>query len=266
MRRSQGGIFVIVGLFVGAVCSCSSPLPERYRPPTAPIVQTPPRQNADELICPTDAKRTQVAPQMFSCLLDGLRHGPSWDVYSDGTLMRLSHFVMGVQEGAYATWYDDGSAKIEAAWKRGLFDGKEYVWYKGPPSRLQEYKEYEDGKQVGEWLLFHPNGIAKRKGTYVYGFPHGEFMQWSEEGELLGTYRMEYGSGTVKEWYENGTVSFAQYWMDGKPKYDLAHIWYNEDGTFQKVRIMWRDGTYWETRYNADGTETKTCIDGPCPE
>jgi len=180
--------------------------------------------------------------------------------------MRLTHFVMGVQDGTYETWYDDGSAEILTEWKQGVHDGKAYVWYQGSPSRLQEYKEYEDGKQVGEWLLFHPNGIAKRKGTYVYGFPHGEFMQWSEEGELLGTYRMEYGSGTVKEWYENGTVSFAQYWMDGKPKYDLAHIWYNEDGTFQKVRIMWGDGTYWETRYNADGTETETCIDGPCPE
>ena len=259
------GVVILLCLFSGACYGCSS-VPERYRPPTAWEVETAPRPNVTELLCPPDAKLRQITPHTFSCLSNGHIHGPTWDVYSDGTLMRLTHFVMGVQDGTYETWYDDGSAEILTEWKQGVHDGKAYVWYQGSPSRLQEYKEYEDGKQVGEWLLFHPNGIAKRKGTYVYGFPHGEFMQWSEEGELLGTYRMEYGSGTVKEWYENGTVSFAQYWMDGKPKYDLAHIWYNEDGTFQKVRIMWRDGTYWETRYNADGTETKTCIDGPCPE
>ena len=259
------GVVILLCLFSGACYGCSS-VPERYRPPTAWEVETAPRPNVTELLCPPDAKLRQITPHTFSCLSNGHIHGPTWDVYSDGTLMRLTHFVMGVQDGTYETWYDDGSAEILTEWKQGVHDGKAYVWYQGTPSRLQEYKEYEDGKQVGEWLLFHPNGIAKRKGTYVYGFPNGEFMQWSEEGELLGTYRMEYGKGTVREWYENGVLASSQYWVDGKPKYDFAHSWYNEDGTLQKVRIMWGDGTYWETRYNADGTETETCIDGPCPE
>ena len=252
-------------LLAGAGCSSSS-VPDRYQPPIAWLADPPPQPRLKDLLCPPDAMLRQITPIEFSCLSDGKIHGPSWVLYSDGTVMHLTYFAMGIPDGIYATWYDDGSAKIFGTWKRGLPDGKEYVWYKGTPSRLWEYTEYEDGKQVGEWLLFHPNGIAKRKGTYVYGFPHGEFMQWSEEGKLLGTYRMEYGSGDVREWHENGALASSQYWMDGKPKYKLAHQWYNEDGTLQKYRIMWGDGTYWETRYNADGTETETCIDGPCPE
>ena len=252
-------------LLAGGGCSCSS-VPDRYQPPIAWVVGPAPQPRLKDLLCPPDAKLTQITPSEFSCLSNGLRHGPSWYVYSDGTVMRLTHFVMGEQDGIYTSWYDDGTPDVLTAWKNGVVHGKTYVWYKGTPSRLEEISEYEDGKQVGEWLVFHPNGIAKRKGTYVYGFPHGEFMQWSEEGELLGTYRMEYGKGTVREWYENGVLASSQYWVDGKPKYDFAHSWYNEDGTLQKVRIMWGDGTYWETRYDADGTETETCIDGPCPE
>ena len=256
---------MLLGCWFAGV-SCGSSIPEKYQPPTAPRIEAALRPNPDDLLCPDGAEKRQISSFTFSCLSNGIRHGPSWVLYPDGTLMHLTHYVMGVHNGVDLIWHDDGSTRLFGVWKQGVPNGKEYVWYKGTPSRLQEYKEYEDGKQVGEWLLFHPNGIAKRKGTYVYGFPNGEFMQWSEEGELLGTYRMEYGKGTVREWYENGVLASSQYWVDGKPKYDFAHSWYNEDGTLQKVRIMWGDGTYWETRYDADGTETETCIDGPCPE
>ena len=135
-------------LLAGGGCSCSS-VPDRYQPPIAWVVGPAPQPRLKDLLCPPDAKLTQITPSEFSCLSNGHIHGPTWDVYSDGTLMRLTHFVMGVQDGTYETWYDDGSAEILTEWKQGVHDGKAYVWYQGSPSRLQEYKEYEYGKQVG---------------------------------------------------------------------------------------------------------------------
>jgi len=245
--------------------SCSAP-PQRYQPPTAPIIEAPLRPNVSELNCIDGGEVAQIANHAFGCFLDGKRHGPSWEIYDNGSLYMLSSWARGKLEGTQTTWTEEGFPLASGQWHEDQWDGLTLHWHLDPPGAVESISEYEDGKQVGEWLLFHPNGIAKRKGTYVYGFPHGEFMQWSEEGKLLGTYRMEYGSGDVREWHENGALASSQYWMDGKPKYKLAHQWYNEDGTLQKYRIMWGDGTYWETRYNADGTETETCIDGPCPE
>jgi len=49
-----------------------------------------------------------------------------------------------------------------------------------------------------------------RDGTY-----DGVCRQWNDQGELLGSYEMTGGTGTVKKWYENGYLEWEISYVNG---------------------------------------------------
>ena len=68
-------------------------------------------------------------------------------------------------------YYDrDGALLIETPLRNGLKHGLEYHWYEGG-GRLESVEPFREG------------------------LPHGTACQWDWDGILLGTYRMNHGSG-----------------------------------------------------------------------
>jgi hypothetical protein len=71
-------------------------------------------------------------------------------------------------------------------------------------------------------VYFFESGSVSFLEPYRHGFAHGTAKQWSDEGELLGTYTMKHGTGwdlwRCKANWEFGSIylSEARYYKDGK--------------------------------------------------
>lgn len=62
-------------------------------------------------------------------------------------------------------------------------------------------------KLHGRRRTWHRNGKLASEEFYRDGLLHGAFRQWNENGVLLGSYRMEQGTGIQKEWHDNGRLN-----------------------------------------------------------
>src|SRR5580698_242898 len=59
----------------------------------------------------------------------------------------------------------------------------------------------------GRRRTWHRNGKLATEEFYFDGLLHGVVRQWNEKGRLLGSFRMEHGTGTQKSWYDNGQLN-----------------------------------------------------------
>jgi len=66
-------------------------------------------------------------------------------------------------------------------------------------------EEHFCGRKLhGRRRTWHHNAQLATEEFYRDGRLHGLCRQWNEHGRLLGTYRMEHGTGTQISWHENG--------------------------------------------------------------
>src|SRR5690242_1463984 len=72
-----------------------------------------------------------------------------------------------------------------------------------------------DSKLHGRRRTWHRNGQLATKEFYRNGLLHGNVCQWDENGKLLGSFRMEHGTGTQKAWHDNGQVNLEFSTVDG---------------------------------------------------
>ena len=82
--------------------------------------------------------------------------------------------------GLARSWHQNGQLESEGTLINGMMDGV-----------------------VREW---HPNGVLKKEETRLRGTLHGLVRKWSSKGELLGSYEMIDGRGTMFNWREDGSV------------------------------------------------------------
>jgi hypothetical protein len=59
----------------------------------------------------------------------------------------------------------------------------------------------------GRRRTWHRNGQLATEEFYADGLLHGVVRQWNEQGSLLGSFRMEHGTGTQKSWHGNGRLN-----------------------------------------------------------
>lgn len=62
-------------------------------------------------------------------------------------------------------------------------------------------------KSHGRRRTWHRNGKLASEEFYRDGLLHGVFRQWNESGVLLGSYKMEQGTGIQKDWHDNGRLN-----------------------------------------------------------
>ena len=84
-------------------------------------------------------------------------------------------------------------------------------------------------KLHGRRRTWHRNGQLAREEFYRDGLIHGVVRQWSETGRLLGSFKMEQGTGTQKAWHDNGRLSFEFSTVDGRFN-GRSRLWLH-DGT-----------------------------------
>ncbi|MBL9017193.1 MAG: hypothetical protein JNL83_23600 [Myxococcales bacterium] len=84
-----------------------------------------------------------------------------------------------------------------------------------PDASIEISGAYEDGALAGPWERRHPNGAIAEQGRYAAGLKDGTWTQANGSGVALGEYVMTAGTGTVKQWYEDGALYSEQSFRAG---------------------------------------------------
>jgi hypothetical protein len=129
----------------------------------------------------------------------------------------------------------------------GTFHGAYQVEWTG--GVLTAEGVYEDGHESGRWVFRHHSGKTWKEGEYQDGLLHGTWKIYDPDGELLGQFEMDRGTGTEIRWWDNGQKRQSIEMRSGR-----AHgvtTWWQETGE----RIMeahYEDGkahgawTFWD--------------------
>lgn len=112
--------------------------------------------------------------------------------------------------------------------------------------QLKSQGEYKDGKRIGEWVFYHPNGKLEQKGKYdKKGRAQGEWKWYYETGNLLREeiYVDDQLEGPMTEYSDSGQVITKGEYMEGLKEgawvYEMGD--YREEG---KYRADKRDGMW----------------------
>jgi hypothetical protein len=81
----------------------------------------------------------------------------------------------------------------------------ERLWHRNKVAAVEEF--FRGQKLHGRRRTWHRNGQLATEEFYFGGLLHGGVRQWNEKGRLLGSFRMEHGTGTQKSWHDNGRLN-----------------------------------------------------------
>jgi len=129
-----------------------------------------------------------------------------------------------VPHGPTVLWTEYGKLESKTMMAEGRPHGM-MIRY-GLDGKKRSGTEYVEGREQGRIVSWHPNGRIKTEGSAVNGLLDGEFRQYSQSGQLLGTYVMTQGTGTLKKWREDGTLQSEAVYTAGKSN-GLRRQWYS---------------------------------------
>ncbi len=110
-------------------------------------------------------------------------------------------------------------------------------------------EDSEDVRIVRQWhkngrLITEIRGKRRANGSFVY---HGESRQWSSDGELIGSFTMQDGTGVWRQWFDNGQL-FGEMPMVKGQFTGLQRGW-DETGYLMVERFWYRGKLVPKKRY-----------------
>jgi antitoxin component YwqK of YwqJK toxin-antitoxin module len=136
---------------------------------------------------------------------DGKREGLATNWQKTGKKSGEGRYHDGLQDGTWRQW-DDG--KLVGAYEMDMGTGTE-VWWLDDGTPWFEW-ERRRGKRHGRYVRRDEDGQLVQEGEFADDLPHGTWKQWSPDGALLGTYQMVHGTGTRRNWHDNGTLRLEE--------------------------------------------------------
>jgi len=97
-------------------------------------------------------------------------------------------------------------------------------------------ENFSGHKLHGRRRTWHRNGQLATEEFYFDGQLHGIVRQWNENGKLLGSFRMEHGTGTQKSWHDNGRLNQEFTTVEGE-FCGRSRLWLR-DGTLISDRVL----------------------------
>ena len=97
-------------------------------------------------------------------------------------------------------------------------------------------ENFRGQKLHGRRRTWHRNGQLATEEFYRDGRLHGVCRQWNENGRLLGSFRMEHGTGTQKSWHDNGRLNQEFTTVEGE-FCGRSRLWLR-DGTLISDRVL----------------------------
>lgn len=181
----------------------------------------------------------------------------------------FSLFILFLSVSLFAQNQINETGRKEGPWKVKAGDAGKTGY---DPNAIYEEGSYENGRKVGVWKVYHPNGKLKSeitfesgrpKGPYTTYFPNGQieekgnwsitknygkFVRYYEDGTVHQEFEFnESGkrTGTQKYYHPNGKLAIEGNWNGGKESGEVKE--YYETGELRVVRTF-NDGVMDETK------------------
>ena len=199
---------------------------------------------------------------------DGMKSGEElrWD--SLGTRIRSLPWRLDSLDGWELGYDPQGKVVLRIPWKQGEKEGValEYSFEGAEEGRIIRRMGYREdllrwvedvnrfdaeGRKVGKWMTFWPNGRVRMEGPYERGKREGVFKYFSRNGDLERTETFKRGEQVVdapsavaldlrKSFHPNGEVERSGPWREEVPM--GTHRFFDEEGHLVEVRVF-RNGT-----------------------
>ncbi len=131
------------------------------------------------------------------------KHGRERSFYRSGALEYERHWTHGEPAGIWHAWWPNGVLRSQSEFIReGDATSEMFFWHEN--SLLEAHGPSLNGRRIGRWEFFRPDGSKESAGDFLDGTREGEWSFWDECGELLETGRFERGT-KVGDWYERST-------------------------------------------------------------
>jgi len=72
-----------------------------------------------------------------------------------------------------------------------------------------------EGRIHGVLRRWHKNGVLALEQPHENGVAHGICRQWTEDGKLLGSFKIKHGTGIHRHWHDNGQLQTEVSTLDG---------------------------------------------------
>ena len=111
-----------------------------------------------------------------------------------------------------------------------------------PPDNTIEEGEYNNGRKVGLWVRYYPNGTKQSEISYVNGRPKGEYKTFYNNGKVEeeGSWVMQKNTGNFKRYYNNGE-KMQEFVFDENGIRNGKQLYFYENGQVE-VEVTVLDG------------------------
>ncbi len=136
----------------------------------------------------------------------------------DGTLLSKGSFIDGKPVGIHREFDEKGNVISASEYdENGVLLGKGIMT--------------NEGKRVGEWAFFYPDGQVKSKGKFADNKRTGEWNFYLENGskEQIGSYNNGLPEGKWNWFYPNGNARRSGFYVRGKEEGYFVEFGINQD-------------------------------------
>jgi len=115
---------------------------------------------------------------------EGVKYtGIVFDLLPDDKLRFEKEYKLGVLDGLYKEWYNNGTLRLEKEYKSGVLDGIYKEWY--PNGQIMYESFLKKGKFEGKHQNWFNNGQLSFEYNYSNGKIDGLCRDWKYNGQLF---------------------------------------------------------------------------------
>jgi uncharacterized protein len=207
--------------------------------------------------------------------VNGVQHGAFEVFYATKQRWKAGTFEHGKQTGMYREWWKNGRPALECTYVDGVRDGILKRWYAS--GTLRESAQLAAGKLTGPYRKWWKNGKPAHVYAYANGKLDGDYRTFYDNGATwaVGRYAGGKPQGTLQRWFPDGKLGYVmhhengrpvgehkRWYADGKPRLEAIYVAGQLDGEFRNWR---EDGSVYELATYRRGLKIKTTRSGAAP-
>ena len=139
-------------------------------------------------------------------------------LFRTGKLMAQVDMVNGNFNGAYKSYYFDGSPETNQFYKYGLSDSTYTGFYYGGKKELEGH--YFKGNKTGKWISYDEDGKISRLSNFADDELNGERIYYNPDGtkDMISSYKDDELDGLTTKYDIDGSVAYQTTFESGSIK------------------------------------------------
>lgn len=163
-----------------------------------------------------------------------------WEYFfENGKRAWSQSWLNGLKNGNFNYYYEDGKPKREEIYKNDLREGTNKEYY--PGGKIKNEVDYKGGVMEGSYKSYYENGQISYEGKYAAGKENGEVVTYFEKGQMSSQSFFKSGipDGEWRTWYDDSKERSIEHYVDGKKNGECKSFY--KDGQVKKIE-KWVNG------------------------